>query len=152
MGTDSTIILFETMESISFTNEEKVLFASAFVYVHKEIITTPIMNVYIALKDKSLLKLSGFCMDRILEVGVTPEIAEKTPVSEYVWNNMSLEKKQYLIKQLNQIEKEVQKAGGVAAETICHFARPAILDFYRKLKTLPSHHDENGFHFKELGI
>ena len=131
------------IQSLNYSHDEKMLYAALFYRIHKDVVMEPLSLLYVYPPDPKLQKLSSFCLDRGTEAGVTGSIAETCPISKYVWDNMDSNKKEYLVSQLNNLEKEVggSNDGSLGFITFCTMTK-----IFKEIG-IPFGHDENGFRF-----
>ena len=87
----------------NFTNEEKVLFSSIVFRIHRKTLTDSMAKIFFIIKEPIAVEFSRICMELLIEIGITPDIAENTPISKFVWDNMGQEKQAYILKNLQKI-------------------------------------------------
>ena len=131
------------IQSLNYSNDEKMLYAALFYRIHKDVVMNPLSFLYVYTHDSKLQNLSSFCLDRGVEAGVTGSIAETCPISKYVWDNMDSKKRNYLIGQLNNLEKEVGGSNDGSLGFITFITISKILNEV----SIPFAHDVNGFRF-----
>lgn len=132
-----------------FSQEEKTLYAAIMYRLFRDMTKHPMCGVYLYTKHPSIMGLGRLSMDCIIEAMIKPEIADKTPLSKSVWNNMTLDKQAYVLKKIQMAEKATNIEDGPV-----HFLfyTQIALQVLTDLGVSPFRHDESGFHFPKHGL
>lgn len=128
-----------------FTNEERILYSGIISRIHKMTVMSSLAQVFFVAREQTAMNFSRMCMDFLIEAGVTSEIAEKTPLSKYVWENMDKEKQAYVLEKIQKIYLGPSSCVGAAAMTAIH-------KILFELDVRPFSGDDKGIHFPTYGL
>lgn len=128
-----------------FTNEEKLLYASLIFHIFKKTFYDSMVRIFYITKDKETTEFFLKCSNLQINIGVSPEMAENTPLSKYIWENMEPSKKVYILSQIQSLIPHIGVGVSIIAANI-------IRQVLAEINVYPSSQDQNGLHFKDYGL